>query len=74
MFLTRNRFCFVNGGDNCCVTVAAVPIDLWATTSQKGDGYQHFPLPFFFFNVMWKMRCPPLKTLKKNVVYRQSAL
>jgi hypothetical protein len=56
------------------VTVAAVPIDLWATTSQKGDGYQHFPLPFFFFNVMWKMRCPPLKTLKKNVVYRQSAL
>ena len=61
MFFTRNRFRFVKGGgntisistvfpysDNCCVTVAAVPIDLWATTSQKVDGYQHFPLPFFF--------------------------
>ena len=32
--------------DNC-VTVAAVPIDLWATTSQKGDGNQNFRCRFF---------------------------
>jgi len=29
------------------VTVAAVPIDLWATTSQKGDGNQNFRCRFF---------------------------
>jgi hypothetical protein len=31
------------------VTVAAVPIDLWATTSQKGDGNQIFSVAVFFF-------------------------
>jgi hypothetical protein len=30
------------------VTVAAVPIDLWATTSQKGDGNQIFSVAVFF--------------------------
>lgn len=30
------------------MTVAAVPIDLWATTSQKGDGNQIFSVAVFF--------------------------